>query len=173
MGDTFMQDIERQARSYAKKAEGVITDDDCKLVKALQFDGPGYVLDDLTPIARFLNLEQLSLILCDEVTDLSPIANLKKLSFLELSACDGVTDLTPLANLTELEHIVLATNATDLAPLANLKKLKKFCMGSTSVSDLTPLANLPDLRELRLYCPAVKVVPESLRRKKDLLIIGP
>ncbi len=126
--------------------------------------------DDLTPLARFPNLEALfvsdsnihdlkplaeltNLTLIhmggSSVSDLSPLARLTKLWHLYLPGGE-ISDLTPLADLTELEEIYLHhnENISDLSPLTKLTKLRELNLRDTNISDLTPLAGLTSLRVL-------------------------
>ena len=62
-------------------------------------------------VAWTLQLVELDLSGCDQITDLAPLASLRMLSTLRLSGCIGVTDLSPISGLRALETLDLSGNA--------------------------------------------------------------
>ena len=104
-------------------------------------------LDDLSPLAALVNLQQLY---CSntQVTDLSPLAALTNLQ--KLHCPDTlVTDLSPLAGLTNLQKLDCSyTTVADLSPLAGLTNLQKLDCSYAPVADLSPLAGLTNLQYL-------------------------
>ncbi|MBN1810150.1 MAG: hypothetical protein JW909_13880 [Planctomycetes bacterium] len=87
-------------------------------------------VSDLSPMAAFPNLTQLSLAACTGISDLSALAGLSNLFCLDLTHCSGVTDISPLENLKNLAILELegCDNIRDrslLSKLPNLGKAKK------------------------------------------------
>ena len=104
-------------------------------------------LADLTPLAQFTNLRDLSMEY-SHVTDLRPLAGLTKLE--RLIACDTpIADIAPLGGLTKLQMLSLeGTSVKDLTALSRLTALRRLFLDHTRVADLTPLAGLTELEWL-------------------------
>lgn len=120
---------------------------------------------DISPLAAFTNLEELSFNSSD-ISDLTPLAKLVNLRHLNLSF-QQITDIGPLASLTKLTGLSLRNNRiVDIAPLANLKELSWLEMAENLIVDVSPLSGLTSLRSLYLmgnpigsYAPLDAILP--------------
>ncbi len=132
---------------------------------------------DISPLKNLKLLRNLDLGGCTGVTDLAPLAELNELEYLDLGGCMGVIDLAPLAALNALEWLKLesCTGVTDLAPLAALNGLERLYIGGcTGADNLAPLADLKSLVFLDLRgCTGVSEVPDRLKKRPNLTILGP
>ena len=115
-------------------------------------------IDDLTPLAGLLLLEELNLDK-NRITDLSPLAGHPSLRILEVwdngpvrdLGIDGISDLSPLATIPTLEQLFLSeNNISDLTPLAGLTSLTLIYLIANDIEDIAPFANLTNLQVLRL-----------------------
>jgi len=115
-------------------------------------------IDDLTPLAGLLALEELNLDK-NRITDLSPLTGHPSLRILEVwdngpvrdLGTDGISDLSPLATIPTLEQLFLSeNNISDLTPLAGLTSLTLIYLIANDIEDITPFANLTNLQVLRL-----------------------
>ena len=87
--------------------------------------------EDLTGISNLLNLEQLSIAHCDNLTDISALKNLSNLEQLSINSCDNLTDISAvgeLSNCTSLELDMLE-GVTDVTPLKKMTNLEKLYLG--------------------------------------------
>lgn len=91
----------------------------------------------------------------------------------EIGKPDGPITEGDRLGLTELH--LSSTELVDLTALAELRDLQGLSLsGCTRVIDLTPLESLPHLVYLDLTgCTGVEEIPDSLRNKSGLKIIGP
>ena len=126
---------------------------------------------DVSAFSGFDGLQELSLNITS-VKDLSPLSKLRRLKTLSLIGTP-VSDLSPLAKLSSLQELSLSGSAVkDLSPLAGLDCLQEVFVEFTPVNDLSPLISLDNLRFLGIH--SVKApIPEALRRREGLKILGP
>lgn len=104
--------------------------------------------EDLVPIGKLTNLEQLSLYDLKKITDVSPLAKLSKLTFL---------------------HIGHNSKLKNVKPLTSLKKLVYLRLNYTKVSDLTGFGKLTALKKLDLSkCPIDATTVKELQGCKKL-----
>jgi internalin A len=105
--------------------------------------------DDLTPIAKLTNLEDLT-VSQSRVKDLHPIEGLKRLDRLDLShTLITDDDLKSIAGLANVEELTLDEDSvTDLKPVASMKKLTMLSIKNTRVKDLGPIAGMTTLKKL-------------------------
>ncbi len=114
-------------------------------------------LSDLTVIAEFTGLTELTLMNCGAF-DLSPLKNCKKLAALtlgwddEYTGADTAFDLTPLADLQKLETLALyGTGIVSLAPLAPMaKRIRTLTLSDTAIDDFSLLAKCKKMNTLTL-----------------------
>jgi len=133
-------------------------------------------LEDFAPLSNLKNLVFLDLSNCRGLLELVPLRNLNALRSLDLSGCIGVKEVAPISELNALNTLRLKrTGVTNLAPLSGLKELILLdltdCAG---VTDLSPLFALKKMQLLDLNgCTGVSEVPECLRNRPNLKILGP
>lgn len=122
-------------------------------------DLEGLEISDITPLAAFVELQELVLSFT-QVSDLRSLSGLSKLAWLSL-ANTPVTDLTPLESMAALESLSLAnTPVTELAPLRYLSRLQSLNLRGVAVADLGALATLTSLRSLSLAnMPVTELAP--------------
>ncbi len=115
-------------------------------------DPETYVLTDIGPLAKLVNLNELH-VEGQDISDLSPISGLTGLKELHFYRND-IEDLSPIVGLVNLEEIALGENPiSDLSPLsrADLGKLVRLYMWNCEIEDLSPLSGLTSLKLLHLY----------------------
>ncbi len=115
-------------------------------------DPETYVLTDIGPLAKLVNLTELH-VEGQDISDLSPLSGLTGLKELHFFSND-IEDLSPISGLVNLEEIALGENPiSDLTPLsgANLERLERLYMWNCEIEDLSPLSGLTSLKLLHLY----------------------
>ncbi len=134
------------------------------LGKSLVMDGAGQLklkfarmsqVVSLEPL-QGLQLDEINLWGCDEITDLAPLKGMS-LTSLNLGQCTTITDLSPLEDMP-LEILLLGScgEIEDFTPLQTLKNLRNLYLNKTQIDDLSALRGLP-LKELALTnCKLVK-----------------
>lgn len=114
-------------------------------------------LDDLSPLAQLVEMEQLWITQCVspstqgsivDISALSEMVNLRRLAITH----QLIEDISPLQNLTKLESLGLTyLLIEDLSPLQNLKKLESLSLSYNRIGDNTEvLAGLSNLKYLYL-----------------------
>jgi Leucine-rich repeat (LRR) protein len=111
-------------------------------------------IGDLSPLAGFAQLEELTLDGCSRIADIAPLASCGRLAKLSMCGCGGLSDLAPLGRLTGLRSLALPPKATD-ADLARVSAdhpaLRALELsGVSGVNDLTPLGRLTQVTRLSL-----------------------
>ena len=122
-----------------------------------ELDLSDHVLEDLTPLTAFTEVESLELVVSPSVPDLTPLASLTKLEELDItmegSGAYGYSDISALYGLTEFRSLRIRTyGLATLEGIQNLSKLTYLNLdGQGAVfPDLEPLGTLKELEELRL-----------------------
>ena len=115
-------------------------------------DPDTYLLSDIAPLARLVNLKELHLER-NTISDVTPLTGLTGLTKLHLYS-NTISDLGPLTGLAKLEELLLGGNPiSDLTPLstADLNSLEVLHLWRCEIEDVSPLAGLAGLRVLHLY----------------------
>ncbi len=129
-----------------------------------EFDCNDCGINDLNPMARFGELEELTL-RDNQIVDLSPLANLKKLRKLDLRF-NHISSIQSIENLIDLEEINMTGNELlmDLSPVKNLHKLKRVNFSLTGVRSIRALELLQGLKKIQIFL--TNVPREEIRRFK-------
>ena len=116
-------------------------------------------IEDVSPLAALINLEELGLGF-NQIVDVSPLAALTNLEELWLGF-NQIVDIGPLAGLTRLERLSLRENPVlDVSPLAALTSLERLDLshdhrGENKIEDVSPLSALTRLERLHLATNAI------------------
>ena len=134
------------------------TNEDCKIVSKL--DALTYLyfrsgrLDDISTLAKLINLEVLKILLVQDegerVTDISAITRLPNLKELRLSNL-SVSNFSSLSKLPKLKKFTYTTQTDtnlDMSSVSNLTNLTSLLLNVSEVSDISPLSNLTNLTSL-------------------------
>jgi len=120
---------------------------------------PTYVVDDISALVHFENLESLDL-RGTQATDLAPLAELKSLKKLVTKNHVPDCDISSIATLVALEELDLgATEVSDLTPLQHLVNLRKLRLRLRPDFDPTPLRQLKNL-DLIEFVPSIDSSPQ-------------
>lgn len=104
----------------------------------------------LRSLTRLLDLEELDLRRCKQLTSLEGLENMGRLRLLQLGSCN-VSELTPIARCTALTSIQATHNhIADTSPLLHLNLLETLNLYGNPTSNLYGLRHLTKLRELVL-----------------------
>ena len=106
----------------------------------------------LDPLSGLLNLKELHLFQCYDLTDITALTDLTNLEILRLGECDGISEINSLANLENLKELDLfAINlGGKTGVLSNLTNLQKVDLSSAGIDDIKALENLVKITDLRL-----------------------
>ncbi len=148
--------LQSWVRDAAKKStdEPLRYEDVCSLLD-LKISSADFTIVSLSGIEcldqlRVLELEKIA------TPDLSPLAKLVELNELSLPNIVGTSDLTALASLTELRTLSLgAANGDELSLLATLPHLSELNLSSSNLYDLHDLSALRNISFLGLENGAV------------------
>ena len=115
--------------------------------------GPVSNIEDISPLAGLVNLEELRLD-SNSISDLTPISGLTKLTDLHIGD-NPLTDISPIAGLTNLKHLYIANYfgnnpVTDISPIAGLTSLTSLNLIGNQITDISALAGLTNLERLDL-----------------------
>ena len=132
-------------------------------LKEVYLDDVTFENQDLSWLAEFPEMEQISIGgLVDEIdlTPLSGLTNLTRLTFYQNNNSGAVvSDLSPLAGMTQMKRLSLCVDfdVKDLAPLAGMTQLQQLDIygnssnnSSSGLTDLSALAGMTSLTSLRL-----------------------
>lgn len=109
----------------------------------------GIGIKDLSPFARFTNIERLNL-KENKITDLRPLATLRSLRELDVSD-NFIKDLNGLNELEQLEELELERNdISNLDPLRNLKRLEFLELSYNHIQNISALKGIYSLEDLEL-----------------------
>ena len=125
----------------------------------LELQGVTLTSADIENIRQMSNLKEVYL---DDVTfedqDLSWLAEFPQMEEISISGLVDEIDLTPLSGLTNLTRLTFYQNnnsgavVSDLSPLAGMTKMKRLSLCiDFDVKDLSPLAGMTQLEQLDLY----------------------
>lgn len=127
--------------------------------KFLELSGVTITEEDIANIKKMSRLVEVYL---DNVTfeteDLSWLADFPQMEEISIEGMTDEIDLTPLAGLTNLTRLTIYQNnnfsatVSDLSPLAGMTRMRRLSLGiSFDVTDLSPLAGMTQLEDLQLY----------------------
>ncbi len=127
-------------------------------------------ISDISQLANFKDLEDLSIGVTESVTSLEPLKNLTKLKSVEVWGCQfsdfsplsgrnlekfGISeytgsDISVISKFTNLNELVLvgAENIKDVSFVSKFTQLKRLILPMSHVSDLSPLKGLTNLTGL-------------------------
>ena len=116
---------------------------------AMQVQGAGEPLLELTPLAKLTTLTTLMLCRFSEA-DLAPLAALTKLTLLDMRGTKvQSTSVAPLATLRTLEQLdVRGSGVTNVSPLVVLPRLRRLTVDDGVVDGATIAATFPALQFL-------------------------
>ena len=104
--------------------------------------------EDLVPIGKLVNLEQLSLYDLKKITDVQPLSKLTKLTFLHIGHNSKLKNVKPLTSLKNLVYLRLNyTKVSDLSNFGKLTSLKKIDLSKCPI-DATTVKNLQGCKKL-------------------------
>ena len=104
--------------------------------------------EDLVPIGKLVNLEQLSLYDLKKITDVTPLEKLTKLTFLHIGHNSKLKNVKPLTSLKKLVYLRLNhTIVSDLTGFGKLTALKKLDLSKCPI-DATTVKNLQGCKKL-------------------------
>lgn len=102
-------------------------------------------ITDISDISKLPLLTSLSLINCTEITDISPLKNLYNLKNLSLMGSENIEDIEVLLHLNNLSTLdIQQCDKADLSILVEMRQLSKLVISSGSIYD-----NILLLRQLR------------------------
>ncbi len=125
---------------------------------------------DLSPMKGLTELEDVSVMLCANLTDIGPLRGKNSIRSLDIEGTD-IKNTDTLATLKHLEQLEMAgTQISDLSFAEGLTNLKRLDIASTKTQDISPLLGLPSLESLDLSNTQIREITgiERLQKLREL-----
>ncbi|MBI9018444.1 MAG: leucine-rich repeat domain-containing protein [Phycisphaerae bacterium] len=99
-------------------------------------------ISNISFLAKYNNLKELSLNCNHYISDISALTNKKSIKRLILGN-NAIEDISSLKNLNNLEYLDLMNNSvSNIKPLAKLKSLQHLNLENNQITNISPLAKL-------------------------------